>query len=89
LVPVAVGISDFGLDGPEEVACLSLARAREAAEAVFVARGTHEWPPELVVPESWREPLVRAASEMDAELSADIDRAAARVRALIAKVATA
>lgn len=23
LVPVAVGISDFGLDGPEEVACLS------------------------------------------------------------------
>jgi hypothetical protein len=24
LVPVAVGISDFGLDGPERVACLSL-----------------------------------------------------------------
>jgi hypothetical protein len=24
LVPVAVGIGDFGLDGPEEVACLSL-----------------------------------------------------------------
>ena len=110
LVPVAVGIGDFGLDGPEEVACLSLrfqvaqklhavteqppgrenlrfwdlidlmlleellgddlARVREAAEVIFVARGTHEWPPELVVPESWREPYARAASEMDAELPA-------------------
>ncbi len=73
----------------EELLGDALARVREAAEAVFVARGTHEWPPELVVPESWREPYARAASEMDAELPAEIDQAAARVRALIAKIATA
>lgn len=73
----------------EELLGDALARVREAAEAVFVARGTHEWPPELVVPESWREPYARAASEMDAELPTDIDQAAARVRALIAKIATA
>ena len=129
LVPVAVGIGEFGLDGPEEVACLSLrfqvaqklhavteqppgrenlrfwdlidlmlleellgddlAGVREAAEAVFVARGTHEWPPELVVPESWREPYARAASEIDADLPPDVDQAAERVRALIARIAAA
>jgi Nucleotidyl transferase AbiEii toxin, Type IV TA system len=126
LVPVAVGIEDFGLDGPGEVACLSLrfqlaqklhavteqplgrenlrfwdlidlmlleqllgndlAEVREAAEAVFIARGTHEWPPELVVPESWREPYARTASEVDADLPGDVDRAAEQVQALIARV---
>ena len=34
LVHVAVGISDFGLDGPEEVACLSL-RFPGGAEAAY------------------------------------------------------
>jgi hypothetical protein len=126
LVPVAVGISDFGLDGPEQVACLSLryqvaqklhavteqppdrqnlrfwdlidlmlleqllgddlTRVREAAAAIFAARGTHSWPPELVVPEPWREPYARSASEVDAELPADVDQAAERVRALIARI---
>jgi hypothetical protein len=126
LVPVAVGIGDFGLDGPKEVACLSLrfqvaqklhavteqppgrenlrfwdlidlmlleellrsdlAEVREAAEAVFVARGTHEWPPELVAPESWREPYARTATEVDADLPPDVDQAAERVRALFARI---
>jgi hypothetical protein len=126
LVPVAVGIGDFGLDGPEEVACLSLrfqvaqklhavteqppgrenlrfwdlidlmllekligddlAEVREAAEAIFIARGTHEWPPQLVVPEPWREPYARTASEVDADLPGDVDQAAKRVRALVARI---
>ncbi|WP_028065615.1 nucleotidyl transferase AbiEii/AbiGii toxin family protein [Solirubrobacter soli] len=128
LVPVAVGIGDFGLDGPEEVACLSLrfqvaqklhavteqppgrenlrfwdlidlmlleelleddlAEVREAAETVFIARRTHEWPPDLVVPESWREPYNRTASKLDAELPVEVDQAAERVRALIARIET-
>jgi hypothetical protein len=126
MVPVAVGIRDFGLDGPEVVACLSLrfqvaqklhavterppgrenlrfwdlidlmlleellvddlAEVREAAEAVFKTRGTHEWPPELVVPEPWREPYARSASEVDADLPPDVDQAGERVRALIARI---
>ena len=129
LVPVAVGIGDFGLDGPEEVACLSLrfqvaqklhavterppgrenlrfwdlidlillegllgddlAKVPEAAEGVFVARGTHDWPPDLVVPESWREPYARAAGEIGSELPPDVDQAADRMRALIARIAAA
>jgi hypothetical protein len=99
LVPVAVGISDFGLDGPERVACLSLryqvaqklhavtkqppdrpnlrfwdlidlillealldddlTQMREAAISIFAARGTHAWPPELIVPDAWRAPRRR------------------------------
>jgi hypothetical protein len=126
VVPVAVGIADFGFDGPEKVACLSLryqiaqklhavteqppgrgnlrfwdlidlmllerllgddlATVREAADATFAARGTHRWPPELVVPESWREPYAHTAGEIDAELPAGVDAAAERVRALIARI---
>lgn len=126
IVPVAVGIGDFGLDGPEVVACLSLrfqvaqklhavteqpsgrenlrfwdlidlmllegllgddlAKVREAAKAIFVARGAHDWPPELVVPDSWREPYARTASEVSADLPPDVDQAAERVRALIARI---
>ena len=129
IVPVAVGISDFGLDGPEDVACLSLryqvaqklhavteqppdrenlrfwdlidlmlledllgndlADVREAAESIFAGRGTHEWPPELVVPDSWREPYARAASEIDIELTTDVDEASQHVRGLIARIASA
>ena len=129
IVPVAVGISDFGLDGPEEVACLSLryqiaqklhavteqppdrenlrfwdlidlmlleellgndlADVREAAEATFAARGTHKWPPELIVPDSWREPYARAASEIDNDVMTDVDDAAERVRRLIGRIASA
>jgi hypothetical protein len=127
LVPVAVGISDFGLDGPEQVACLSLryqiaqklhavserppdrmnlrfwdlidlilleellgddlVEVRDAAASSFLARGTHAWPPELVIPEEWHEPYARAAAETDAALPATVEEAADRVRALIARIA--
>ena len=93
LVPVAISIADFRLDGPSRVACLSLrfqiaqklhavterpedrenlrfwdlidlillrelldegglGAVREACVTTFAIRGTHAWPPELVVPES-------------------------------------
>ncbi len=129
LVAVAVGISDFGLEGPERFACLSLryqiaqklhavteqprdrrnlrfwdvvdllllaellgrdlARVREAAEAVFAGRGKNPWPPELVVPDPWREPYARTAAELGAGLPAGVDEAAELVRELIAAIASA
>ncbi|RKQ84990.1 nucleotidyltransferase AbiEii toxin of type IV toxin-antitoxin system [Solirubrobacter pauli] len=129
LVPVAVSISDFGLEAPEQVACLSLryqvaqklhavteqpndrqnlrfwdivdlllleellgedlAPLRDAAVSIFATRGTHAWPPELVIPASWREPYARTAGEMDASLPAGIDEAAQRVRQMIRDIAAA
>jgi hypothetical protein len=70
----------------EELLGDDLAEVREAAEAVFRARGTHEWPPELVVPEAWREPYARTATDVGANLPPDVDQAAERGRALIARV---
>jgi hypothetical protein len=128
LVPVAVGISDFGLDSPETVACLSLRYqiaqklhavteqpserpnlrfwdlidlillgalldddlrpVRDAAVSVFETRGTHAWPPELVVPEAWRAPYAASVVEIEAGLPADVEEAAARVRQFIAAIAS-
>jgi hypothetical protein len=129
LVPVVVGISDFALNGPEQVGCISLryqiaqkphavterpharpnlrfrdlidlilletligddvARVREAAESIFAGRGTHAWPPELIIPDAWGEPYARAADEIDAALPATVEGAADGVRALIARIAAA
>ena len=126
LVPVAVGIAEFGLDGPQRVACLSLrfqvaqklhavteqppdranlrfwdlidlillealleddlTPVRDAAMSIFAERGTHAWPPELVVPDAWREPYAAGAAELGADLPVDVDEAAARVRRLIAAI---
>jgi hypothetical protein len=127
LVLVAVGISDFGLDGPERVACLSLryqvvqklhavteqppdrpnlrfwdlidlillealldddlTLVRDAAVSVFEARGTHAWPPELIIPDAWGAPYAANAAEIEAGLPATVEEAAARVRQLIAAIA--
>jgi hypothetical protein len=126
LVPVAVGIADFKLDGPERVACLSLRyqvaqkihavteqprdrinhrywdlidlllqrellgddliRVREACVETFAGRDLHSWPPELVVPEGWREPYATVAAELDADLPLDVDAAAEGVRDFIAAI---
>jgi hypothetical protein len=126
-VPVAVGISDFGLDSPDRVACLSLRyqvaqklhavteqppdRAnlrfwdlidvilleglldddltplRDAAKAIFEARSTHDWPPELIIPEAWRAPYAASVADIEAGLPANVDEAAVRVRALITAIA--
>jgi hypothetical protein len=127
LVPVAVGIEDFGLESPELVACLSLryqvaqklhavteqppdrpnlrfwdlidlillaalldddlTPLRDAAIAIFETRGTHAWPPDLTIPEAWRAPYAAGVAELDAGLPAQVDDAAARVRALITAIA--
>jgi len=116
LVPVAIGIADFKLDGPERVACLALryqvaqkihavteqpdgranhrfwdlidlqlqrellgndlARVREACVETFAGRDLHPWPPELVIPDDWREAYAAAAGELDADLPLDVDSAA-------------
>jgi hypothetical protein len=126
LVPVAIGIADFKLDGPERVACLALryqvaqklhavteqpdgranhrfwdlidlqlqrellgddlARVREACVEIFAGRDLHPWPPELVVPDDWREPYAVAAGELDASLPLDVDSAADQVRGFIAAI---
>jgi len=126
LVPVAIGIADFKLDGPERVACLALryqvaqklhavteqpdgranhrfwdlvdlqlqrellgddlARVREACVEIFAGRDLHRWPPELVVPDDWREPYAAAAGELDADLPLDVDSAADQVRDFIAAI---
>jgi hypothetical protein len=66
-----------------------LTPVREAAISIFAARGTHAWPPELIVPAAWRAPYAASAVEIEAGLPADVDEAAARVRAIIAGVAGA
>jgi Nucleotidyl transferase AbiEii toxin, Type IV TA system len=126
LVPVAIGIADFKLDGPERVACLALryqvaqkvhavteqpdgranhrfwdlidlqlqrellgddlVRVREACVEIFAGRDLHHWPPELVVPDDWREPYAAAAGELDADLPLDVDSAANQVRDFIAAI---
>ncbi len=126
LVPVAIGLADFKLDGPERVACLALryqvaqkihavteqpdgwtnhrfwdlidlqlqrellgddlARVREACIEIFAGRDLQPWPPELAVPEDWREPYAAAASELDADLPLDVDSAADQVRDFITAI---
>jgi hypothetical protein len=126
LVPVAIGIADFKLDGPERVTCLALryqvaqkihavteqpdgrpnhrfwdlidlqlqrellgddlARVREACAEIFAGRDLHPWPPELVVPDDWREPYATAAGELAADLPLDVDSAANQVRDFIAAI---
>lgn len=126
LVPVAIGVADFKLDGPERVACLSLryqvaqkihavteqpsgrtnlrywdlidlillrellgddlVETREACIETFATRDLHAWPPELVVPDDWREPYAMTAGEIEADLPRDVDAAADDVRAFIAAI---
>ncbi|MEX0973585.1 MAG: nucleotidyl transferase AbiEii/AbiGii toxin family protein [Solirubrobacterales bacterium] len=126
LVPVAIGIADFKLDGPERVTCLALryqvaqklhavteqpdgranhrfwdlidlqlqhellgedlARVREACAEIFAGRDLQPRPPELVVPDDWREPYAAAAGELDASLPLDVDAAADQVRHFIAAI---
>lgn len=58
---------------------------REACESVFRTRGTHDWPPALVLPSHWAEPF--AALARDLELSVlDGKDAIERVKAFIARI---
>ena len=59
---------------------------RLACEETFAARGTHAWPPVVVVYPQWREGYARVAAENGFPI-AEIDDARARVEALIARIA--
>jgi len=58
---------------------------REACEAVFRTRGTHNWPPALEVPPHWVEPFARLAQELDLPV-ADAHAGLALVQAFVRRV---
>jgi len=87
LVPVAIGIWDLvDLQLQRELLGNDLARVREACVEIFTGRNLHSWPPELVVPDDWREPYAAAASELEADLPLDVDSAADQVCDFIAAI---
>jgi len=62
-----------------------LERVREACIAIFAGRGTHEWPPELVVFPSWREAFAKLATEENFPI-ADVAQAAEQVREMVVEI---
>lgn len=63
-----------------------LSAVREACVQTFRARGTHEWPPELVVPTSWADPYTATIEELDGALPVAVEAAADDVRAFIVEI---
>lgn len=59
---------------------------RSTCERVFAERGTHPWPPELVVPDSWREPFRVLATQIGLVI-VDIDEAVVHARILVLDIA--
>jgi len=62
-------------------------RVREACLAIFSGRGTHDWPPDLVVYPSWPDAFARLAGEEGFPIG-DVERAAELVRTLIVEIDT-
>lgn len=58
---------------------------RDACETVFRARGTHEWPPGLAVPEHWIDPFQRLARDLELPVT-DAADGLARVRAFLTRI---
>jgi hypothetical protein len=58
---------------------------KEACRDVFAVRGTHSWPPELIVPGTWPEPYTALAEGMEFPIG-EVEEAAAEVRRLIAAI---
>lgn len=58
---------------------------REACVEIFTARGTHDWPPRLLIPDSWAAPFTRLAQDHQFRIR-DVHAAAAEVRELIASI---
>lgn len=63
-------------------------RVRQACESVFQSRGMHAWPPDVQVPEHWREPFARLAGEVGLP-TRDVHQAADTLRAYIAEIVRA
>jgi hypothetical protein len=66
-----------------------LGAVREACVQTFRVRDTHDWPPALVVPDSWAVPYAATTEELDAVLPATVEAAAEEVRAFIVEIDTA
>jgi hypothetical protein len=62
-----------------------ISEVREACIETFDARNLHAWPPNLLVPDSWAEPYMALAEEMDFSVT-DVGDAAAQVRELISEI---
>jgi hypothetical protein len=61
---------------PTRIACIE----------VFTGRGTHAWPPRLIVPKAWNGPYRAAAATIDADTPTDVENAAEEVRAFITEI---
>jgi hypothetical protein len=63
-----------------------LPAVRTACVEIFEGRTTHAWPPEMDVPDSWREPYRASATNIEAGVPLDVDEAVEIVRAFIAEI---
>jgi hypothetical protein len=64
---------------------VDLGDVREACVDTFDARGTHMWPPNLEIPDTWAEPYRALAEEMGFPIT-DVGDAATQVREFIGKI---
>jgi hypothetical protein len=60
-------------------------RVREACVRTFESRKTHNWPPDLLVPDAWEQPYTAEAEKLRFT-PADVHEAAAEIRAFIAEI---
>jgi Nucleotidyl transferase AbiEii toxin, Type IV TA system len=60
-------------------------RVREACVRTFEDRGTHSWPPDLLVPDAWEQPYMAEAENLKFTPT-DVHEAAAEIRAFIAEI---
>ncbi len=65
-----------------------LAALRRACEDTFQQRATHAWPPELVVPGSWRSGYAELAAEVGLDVR-DVNAAAGELRIFLADITRA
>lgn len=69
-----------------EILSGDLVSVREACVQTFATRNAHAWPPELDVPDSWRDPYAAAIEEIDRALPATVEAAAQAARDFIAEI---
>lgn len=60
-------------------------RVREACVQTFESRKTHNWPPDLLVPDAWEQPYTAEAEKLRFT-PVDVHEAAAEIRAFIAEI---
>lgn len=64
---------------------VDLGDVREACVDTFDARGTHAWPPDLKIPDTWAEPYMALAEEKGFPVT-DVGDAATQIREFIGKI---